>query len=161
MRVSRIFDWSSRIYDWSSTVDLNAVFYMPTSGKNRNIYLFKESWKTSLKTGCAQTSLAAQKICVAQNWDESLISWDKSLISQDDSLVSRDTILVSREGGNLFLSGTVYCIGVGYHYYYTHLLHLLVIYLINGMDRNASLVNWVSINFTSLNKWNGLKCKFS
>ena len=28
---------------------------MPTSGKNRNIYLFKESWKTSLKTGCAQS----------------------------------------------------------------------------------------------------------
>ena len=27
---------------------------MPTSGKNRNIYLFKKSWKTPLKAGFVQ-----------------------------------------------------------------------------------------------------------
>ena len=109
--------------------------------KIENIYLFKKNLENIFKKLAVPKFLLLPKKSelpkiLGDWWDESLISWDKSLISQDDSLVSQDTILVSREGGNLLLSGTVYCIGVGYHYYYTHLLHLL-------------------------NKWNGLKCKFS
>ena len=38
------------------------------SGKNRKYLCIKKSLKTSLKTGFAQISLAAQKIRVAQNF---------------------------------------------------------------------------------------------
>ena len=85
--------------------------------KIENIYLFKKNLEHIFKNwlcpnfSCCPKNLSRPKFSGGW-WDESLISRDKSLVSQDESLVSRDAIFISREGGNLLLSGTVYCIGI-------------------------------------------------